>query len=96
MQQGSPSGRAYGLQLWSYSRWLPARPTGRRLANPELIPEERVTVIDGLLAAAVLLGLTLNVLVGWWWADPAAGLVIVYYAVKEARSIHSSLTKTEA
>jgi divalent metal cation (Fe/Co/Zn/Cd) transporter len=70
--------------------------TGRRLANPVLITEGRVTVIDGLLAAAVLVGLTLNALVGWWWADPAAGLVIVYYTVKEARSIHSSLTESEA
>jgi divalent metal cation (Fe/Co/Zn/Cd) transporter len=70
--------------------------TGRRLANPVLITEGRVTVIDSLLAAAVLLGLTLNVLVGWWWGDPAAGLVIVYYVVKEARSIHSSFTESEA
>jgi divalent metal cation (Fe/Co/Zn/Cd) transporter len=69
---------------------------GRRLANPVLITEGRVTVIDGLLAAAVQLGLTLNVLVGWWWADPAAGLVIVYSVVKEAGSIQSSLTESEA
>ena len=62
------------------------RRTGRALGNPVLIAESRVTVIDGLLAVAVLLGLVLNAL-GWWWADPAAGLVIVYYAVKEARSI---------
>ena len=70
--------------------------TGRRLANPVLVIEGRVTVIDGLLAAAVLLGLTLNLLVGWWWADPAAGLVIVYYVVQEARSIDSSLAESEA
>jgi divalent metal cation (Fe/Co/Zn/Cd) transporter len=61
--------------------------TGRRLGNPVLIAEGRVTVIDGLLAVAVLLGLALNAVLGWWWADPAAGLVIVYYAIKEARSI---------
>jgi divalent metal cation (Fe/Co/Zn/Cd) transporter len=63
--------------------------TGHALANPVLITEGRVTVIDGLLAAAVLLGLVLNATIGWWWADPAAGLVIVYYAVKEARTIHA-------
>jgi divalent metal cation (Fe/Co/Zn/Cd) transporter len=45
-------------------------------------------VIDGLLACAVLLGVALNALLGWWWADPAAGLVIVYYAIREARTIH--------
>ena len=61
--------------------------TGRLLANPVLITEGRVTTIDGLLAVAVLAGLILNAAVGWWWADPAAGLVIVYYAVCEATTI---------
>ena len=63
--------------------------TGRRLANRVLIAEGRVTVIDGVLALAVLVGLTLNAALGWWWADPAAGLVIVYYALKEARAIYT-------
>ena len=61
--------------------------TGRALRNPVLVTEGRVTTIDGLLAVAVLLGLCLNAAVGWWWADPLAGYVLVYYAVKEARSI---------
>jgi divalent metal cation (Fe/Co/Zn/Cd) transporter len=65
--------------------------TGRALRNPVLITEGRVTVVDGLLAVAVLLGLILNALAGWWWADPAAGLVVVYYALKEARAIHVGL-----
>jgi divalent metal cation (Fe/Co/Zn/Cd) transporter len=65
--------------------------TGRRLANPVLVAEGRVTVVDGLLAVAVLIGLALNAVLGWWWADPAAGLVIVYYALREARSIHADL-----
>jgi len=64
--------------------------TGHALANPVLLTEGRVTVLDGLLAAAVLLGLVLNLAVGWWWADPAAGLVIVYYALREARAILAS------
>jgi divalent metal cation (Fe/Co/Zn/Cd) transporter len=65
--------------------------TGRLLDNPVLTAEARVTVIDGLLAVAVLLGLTLNAALGWWWADPVAGLVIVYYAVREARSIRAAI-----
>ena len=58
---------------------------GRALDNPVLIAEGRVTAVDGILAGAVLLGLVLNTIAGWWWADPAAGYVIVYYAVREAR-----------
>jgi divalent metal cation (Fe/Co/Zn/Cd) transporter len=57
--------------------------TGKALGNVVLQSEARVTVIDGVLAAAVLAGLALNALFGWWWADPLAGLVIVYYGVKE-------------
>ena len=60
------------------------RRTGRALKNPVLETEGRVTFVDGLLACAVLVGLTVDVTLGWWWADPIAGYVIVYYAVREA------------
>ena len=60
------------------------RKTGVALNNPVLVTEGRVTFIDGLLAIAVLMGLALDLLFGWWWADPVAGLVIVYYAIREA------------
>ncbi|WP_037572142.1 cation transporter [Phaeacidiphilus oryzae] len=63
--------------------------TGAALDNPVLRTEGRVTLIDGLLAAAVLLGLVLNSALGWWWADPAAGYVLVYYALREVREIFS-------
>ncbi|WP_426625223.1 cation transporter [Leifsonia sp. McL0607] len=61
--------------------------TGRRLGNPVLITEGRVTLVDGILATAVLAGIALDGLLGWWWADPLAGLVIVAYAVREAVQI---------
>ena len=64
--------------------------TGRALDNPVLRTEGRVTMIDGILAAAVLLGLVLNAGLGWWWADPAAGYVLVYYAAREVREIFSA------
>ncbi|MEU6775168.1 cation transporter [Streptomyces sp. NPDC046759] len=61
--------------------------TGTALDNPVLKTEGRVTLIDGVLAAAVLLGLLLNSLAGLWWADPAAGYVLVYYALREVKEI---------
>lgn len=61
--------------------------TGAALDNPVLRTEGRVTLIDGLLASAVLVGLTLNAAAGWWWADPLAGYVLVYYAIREVREI---------
>jgi divalent metal cation (Fe/Co/Zn/Cd) transporter len=62
------------------------RITGRQLGNPVLSTEARVTLIDAALAAAVLVGLILNAWLGWWWADPLAGLVIVYYGLTEGRA----------
>jgi divalent metal cation (Fe/Co/Zn/Cd) transporter len=44
----------------------------------------RATMVDALLAA-ILLGLGLHALLGWWCADPLASLVIVVYGVREGR-----------
>ncbi len=64
---------------------------GRALDNPVLVTEGRVTFVDALLALAVLIGLALNAVAGWWWADPLAALVIVYYAQREAREAFTHL-----
>lgn len=61
------------------------RITGQQLNNPVLMTEARVTLVDAYLAAAVLVGVGLNSALGWWWADPVSGLVIVYYGFREAR-----------
>ena len=50
-----------------------------------LSAEGRITMIDGILATAVFVGLILNATLGWWWADPLAGYVLLYYAIREAR-----------
>jgi divalent metal cation (Fe/Co/Zn/Cd) transporter len=61
--------------------------TGRALGNPVLAAEGRVTMVDAVLAVAVLAGLVLNAALGWWQADPAAGYVLVYYAAREVRVV---------
>lgn len=70
--------------------------TGDALGNPVLTAEGRVTRIDAALAGSVLLGLILNAVLGWWWADPVAGLVIVYYGVREARAALTHRASTHA
>lgn len=70
---------------------LGKRITGRQLKNDVLLTEGRVTLVDAYLAGSVLLGLLLNALFGWWWADSLASLVIVYYGVREAiHALHES------
>jgi divalent metal cation (Fe/Co/Zn/Cd) transporter len=61
--------------------------TGAALHNPVLRAEGRVTLVDGVLATAVLAGLVLNATLGWWWADPAAGYVLVCYAAREVHTV---------
>ena len=43
------------------------------------------TALCGLLSATTLLGVILGAWVGWWWADPVASLVVVYFALREGR-----------
>ena len=60
--------------------------TGAALGNRVLSAEATVTLVDGLLAAAILLGLVLNAVAGWWWADVAAGVVLIVYGIGEGRN----------
>ena len=66
---------------------------GAALNNPVLKTEGRVTLADGLLAAAVLLGLILNTAIGWWWADPAQATC--WSATRPARYARSSPPSTD-
>jgi hypothetical protein len=61
--------------------------TGPALDNPVLTTEGRVTLIDGLLAVAVLLGPVLSAVWGRWWADPLAGYVIVRHRPRRGRAV---------
>ncbi len=66
---------------------LGKRRTGLALGNPVLVAEGKVTTVDGILALAVLVGVTLDLAFGLWWADPLAGIVIATYAAREAVTI---------
>jgi divalent metal cation (Fe/Co/Zn/Cd) transporter len=59
------------------------RRTGTELGSASAIADSKQTLICSYLSAAVLFGLVLNLTLGWTWADPVAGLVIVVFAVRE-------------
>jgi len=40
-----------------------------------------------LICTQTAAGLVLNATLGWWWGDPAAGYVLVFYAAREVREI---------
>lgn len=62
--------------------WFERR-TGRELGSASAVADSHQTLICSYLSAAVLVGLVLNSLLGWAWADPVAALVIAVFAVRE-------------
>ncbi len=65
------------------------RRVASELGSPALQADSWQTDICAYLAAILLLGLLLNAVFGWWWADPAAGLLMTptmaYEGVKACR-----------
>jgi divalent metal cation (Fe/Co/Zn/Cd) transporter len=57
--------------------------TGKSLRNRSLIADAAESAFCAFTSGAALLGLVLNAALGWWWADPAAALVIAGMAAKE-------------
>jgi divalent metal cation (Fe/Co/Zn/Cd) transporter len=62
---------------------LAERRAGRELGSATAVADSRQTLLCTYLSAAVLIGLVLNSLLGWWWADAVAGLVIAAFAIRE-------------
>lgn len=58
----------------------------KQLHSSATASEARQTSICGYLSAALLVGLLANAVAGWWWADPAAAIVIAGACVYEARA----------
>jgi len=59
------------------------RRTGQAMNNRAVIADSAETAFCAFTSAAALLGIGLNASLGWWWADPAAALVIAALAIRE-------------
>ena len=69
------------MPLLSYGQ----RRTGRELGSRSAVADSKQTLLCTYLSAVLLVGLALNSLFGWSWADPVAALVIAAVAVREGR-----------
>ena len=56
---------------------------GEALGNQVLVAQSNETWVSNYLSISLLLGLGLNALFGWWWADPLVALLISLVAVRE-------------
>ena len=52
------------------------RRVARQIGSQAAVAEAAQTNVCAVLSAALLLGLSANAVLGWWWADPLAGLAI--------------------
>lgn len=68
---------------------MPALARAKRRVAPVLgstaaLADAKQTNLCAILSGVVLIGLAANAALGWWWADPTAGLVIAAIAGVEA------------
>jgi divalent metal cation (Fe/Co/Zn/Cd) transporter len=61
------------------------RRAGRELGSASAVADSKQTLLCTYLSGVLLVGLVVNSLLGWWWADPLAAVVIAAVAVKEGR-----------
>jgi divalent metal cation (Fe/Co/Zn/Cd) transporter len=81
----SPVGIALAIVSLIVMPWLAARK--RKLAveidSRSLKADSVQTILCTYMSAFLLVGLVANSLLGWWWADPVAGLAIAALAARE-------------
>lgn len=73
---------AVSLVVMPVVSWIERR-AGRELGSASAVADSKQTLICSYLSAALLVGLLLNALFGWAWADAVAALVIAGFAVRE-------------
>jgi len=59
------------------------RGVAARISSAAMRADSRQTDFCAYLSAILLAGLLLNALLGWWWADPLAGLAMVPIVARE-------------
>lgn len=73
---------ALSLLVMPLLAWFEIR-TGRELGSKSVLADARQLLLCVYLSGAVFIGLILNSLFGWWWADSVAALVVAALAVRE-------------
>jgi divalent metal cation (Fe/Co/Zn/Cd) transporter len=73
--------------LWRWRLGL-----SRRIHSSALRADAACSAVCLYMAVTLLVGLALNRLFGWWWADPVAGLAMIWWIVGEAREAIEAAT----
>ncbi|HCJ48488.1 MAG TPA: hypothetical protein DHW40_04015, partial [Microbacterium sp.] len=73
---------ALSLVIMPLLAWFEVR-TGRELDSKSVMADAKQLILCVYLSGAVFIGLALNTLFGWWWADSVAALVVAVLAIRE-------------
>lgn len=73
---------AISLVVMPLLAWFEFR-TGRELDSKSVLADAKQLVLCIYLSGTVFVGLVLNSLFGWWWADSVAALVVAVLAIRE-------------
>jgi divalent metal cation (Fe/Co/Zn/Cd) transporter len=73
---------ALSLLVMPLLAWFETR-TGRELGSKSVLADARQLLLCVYLSGAVFVGLIVNSLFGWWWADSVAALIVAALAVRE-------------
>ena len=63
--------------------YVAKRRTAKRMESRSLMADSKQTLACVLLSIALLIGLSVNYLFRWWWADPAVGMLIAVFLLRE-------------
>ncbi len=73
--------------------WQGKLRVAKRIGSAALKADAACSVTCAYMSLTLLAGLLLNRTFGWWWADPLAALVLVYFLVQEGReALHEART----
>jgi divalent metal cation (Fe/Co/Zn/Cd) transporter len=73
--------------------WQSKLRVARRIGSAALKADAACSVTCAYMSLTLLGGLLLNRIFGWWWADPLAALVLIYFLVQEGReALHEART----
>ena len=65
--------------------WQSKLRIAKRIGSAALKADAACSVSCAYMSVTLLVGLLLNRIFGWWWADPLAALVLIYFLVQEGR-----------
>lgn len=65
--------------------WRGKLSVARHIGSASLKADATCSVTCAYMSLTLLVGLLLNRLFGWWWADPLAALALVYFLIREGR-----------